>query len=140
MIVFKESKELFADEIIVSVSCKWLPDCFKIPARMKETFVEAWKLKTEKQILLMLTEKMFNQRLQNYNHSGTQDSYQLKILQEGRERLEQIKNSDYEKFITVFKEKIIRVLHVVMPPFDSPVHDTFNEKVIDIEKHLKSKK
>lgn len=140
MITFKESQELFADEVIVTANCKFLPDCFKMPARVKNTMVEAYKMKIEKQCLVMLTEKMFNQRLQNYNHSGTQNGYQFIELQKGRENLELIKNADYGKFIQTYKDKIYRVLLVVIPPLDSPLYDTYNEKTKEIETFLKSKK
>lgn len=125
-------------EIMVQTRCKWLPDCFKMPVRIKDEELQNYKARTTKQVLFMLAEKMLYQRLQNYNHSGTENDFQFKALQEARQELERIRNAQYDLFMMVYKSKIIKTFHIVIPPFDSPLHDTFNQKIQDIEKYLKA--
>lgn len=65
--------------MMVQPHCKWLPDCFKTPVKVKDQDLPEYKERITKLILFMLAERMLNQRLQNYNHSGLRTNISLKL-------------------------------------------------------------
>lgn len=138
MITFKESKEIFGTEIIIQAFCPFLKDSFKMPFRGTSFEVESWKQKIEKQALFILADQMLAQRLQNYNF-GEPSGQKLIILSKAREKLHYFQNSELSHFLIIYKQVIIPAFHQLMPPFDSKYHDAYNDKVIAIEKYLKSK-
>lgn len=138
MITFSENKEIFGNEIIIQAFCPFLKDSFKMPFRGTAFEVEKWKQTIEKQALFMLADQMLAQRLQNYNF-GEPSGQKLEILSKAREKLHYFQNTGLSQFIIMYKQVIIPAFHQLMPPFDSKYHDAYNNKVIAIEKYLKSK-
>ena len=78
MITFNISNELFADDAIVTISCKHLPDMFKMPHRCNPNEVSVLKKKTITIALKELVRRMAVQRYESLRHSNFLKSEHLK--------------------------------------------------------------
>lgn len=138
MITFNISNELFADDAIVTISCKHLPDMFKMPHRCNPNEVSVLKKKTITIALKELVRRMAVQRYESLRHSNFLKSEHLKAHSDIIHALSYYQLENLDVLEGVFNNKIIPCLEVLKPGKDSRYFENYEAKLNDIKAFIET--
>ncbi len=133
MIQFNVSNELFANDAIVTISCKHLPDMFKMPHRCNPEQISLLKKKTITIALKEIIRRMTVQRYESLHRSYFFTDAHLKAHADIIHALSYYHLERLDVFEGVFNNKLLPCLEILKPNKDSRYFKNYDEKLSDLK-------